>query len=716
MVNFVGREDAMTTLHEQLQQSERVAISAVSGMGGIGKTELALQYAHHHKKETYPGGVCWLRARDENVGVQLVSYAKVQMELNPPDNFDLDQQVAYCWRNWEPDQGDVLVILDDVVEYEEVADYLPPVDPRFKVLITTRQQWLGESFQKLELKVLDETAALELLVSLVGESRIEAEAETAKALCADLGYLPLGLELVGRYLKRKPDVSLETMRQRLGLEHRSLEKASPEMTAKQGVKAAFELSWQELDADARILAGLLSLFALAPISWSWVESCLPEVDEEDLEDIRDDGLVNLSLLQRNEAGIYQLHPLIRGFLRGKLENEQICGGDTILPTLPEDLKRNICQVMVAEAQKIDQTPTREDILAITPAIPHIAEVAEKLIDWLTDDDLIAPFNCLGFFYEGQGLYFQAQPWREQCLQVTQTRLGENHPDVATACNNQGALYYYQGKYEKVEQLYLQAVNITKRLLKENHPDMATYLNNLGNFYKSQGRYQEAETRLLESLKILKSADNHVLLANCLNNLGEFNTSQGQYEKAENRFLEALTIYESIPEDKHLNLATCLNNLASLYYYQERYQDAKISYQRALDMRKRILGENHPQVASSLHNLAGLYFSQWQDRQAEPLFLEALRILESKLGEDHPDLVPYLNSLATLYCYQKRYQQSESFYVKSLNISIKKLGENHPYTQTVRKKYQEFLQQVVSANRQGELSAASLATMAKMQQQ
>ncbi len=438
MVNFVGREDAMTTLHEQLQQSERVAISAVSGMGGIGKTELALQYAHHHKKETYPGGVCWLQARDQNVGVQLVNYAKVQMELNPPDNFDLAQQVAYCWRNWEPDQGDVLVILDDVVEYEKVADYLPPVDPRFKVLITTRKQWLGESFQKLELKVLDETAALELLVSLVGESRIEAEAETAKALCADLGYLPLGLELVGRYLKRKPDVSLETMRQRLGLEHRSLEKASPEMTAKQGVKAAFELSWQELDADARILAGLLSLFALAPISWSWVESCLPEVDEEDLEDIRDDGLVNLSLLQRNEAGIYQLHSLIRRFLRDKLD--RICRVGKILPTLPEDLKRSICQVMVAEAQKIKQTPTREDILAITPAIPHIAEVAGNLTDWLTDDDLTWPFIGLGRFYEGQGFYSQAEPWYQQCLLVSQTRLGDNHPDVATSLNNLAGLW------------------------------------------------------------------------------------------------------------------------------------------------------------------------------------------------------------------------------------------------------------------------------------
>ncbi|NET16265.1 MAG: CHAT domain-containing protein, partial [Okeania sp. SIO1H6] len=362
--NFVGRDEAMDTLHQQVQATERVAITSITGMGGIGKTELALQYAHHHfQQKTYRGGVCWLEARGVDVGIQIVNFARSELNLNPPEDYDLQTQVRYCWRNWL--EGDVLVIFDDVVEYENISDFLPPAELRFKVLITTRRQLLGQSFHRLELEVLDEEAALELWVSFVGEARIQGELEEAKALCADLGFLPLGLELVARYLERKTDLSLAKARQRLGLEHKSLEQFSQDMTGERGVAAAFELSWQELGEDERELGRLLSLFAPAVIPWSLVAECLPEVDEEDLEDRRDDGLMNLSLLQRVDEGSYQLHRLIREFFRGKLSESSSV----------EEMKRSVCQVAVIEADKIPEALTNQIILAIEPAIPHLEEVA-----------------------------------------------------------------------------------------------------------------------------------------------------------------------------------------------------------------------------------------------------------------------------------------------------------------------------------------------------
>ena len=115
--------------------------------------------------------------------------------------------------------------------------------------------------------------------------------------------MPLGLELVGQYLNVKPDLSLLKMQQRLedsGLEHKAVKNPTIRATAKKGVKAAFELSWVELSERARKLACLLSLFALAPIPWRLVEQCLPDENEEELEDCRDDELVKLSLLKRTE--------------------------------------------------------------------------------------------------------------------------------------------------------------------------------------------------------------------------------------------------------------------------------------------------------------------------------------------------------------------------------------------------------------------------------
>ncbi|NEQ71013.1 MAG: hypothetical protein F6K21_37095 [Symploca sp. SIO2D2] len=207
MIKFVGRGQTLSSLHQKLQERERVAIFAIAGMGGVGKTELALQYSlYHQQRKTYAGGICWLQAGEVDIGTQIVNFARIQLDLQPPDDWDLEKQVSYCWRRWR--EGEVLIVLDDVRDYQDLESYLPPAESRFKLLITTRRQWLGESFEQLNLEVLSEAASLELLVSFVGEARIDREINEAKQLCGDLGYLPLGLELVGRYLKRKQDLSL----------------------------------------------------------------------------------------------------------------------------------------------------------------------------------------------------------------------------------------------------------------------------------------------------------------------------------------------------------------------------------------------------------------------------------------------------------------------------------------------------------------------------
>jgi len=448
-VNFVGREDAMAQLHEQLQQQERIAITAVvTGMAGVGKTELALQYALYHKeKSTYPSGICWIGVQGETVGVQLLEFAKSLLGLFPPDDLNLRGQLDYCWARWQP-PGDVLLILDDVHQYSEIQDYLPPQEQRFKVLITTRQHWLAASFEQLRLPVLSESAALALLESLIGASRLQAELEVGKGLGAWLGYLPLGLELVGRFLKRRTNWTLARMQQQLidkGLRLSALQDRSADMTAQRGVEAAFEVSWEELNQPARDLGCFLSLFALAPIPWRLVvERCLSAEDEAELEEIREEQLLNLHLLQAGKGEVYQFHPLVRQFFQAKLALRE--DGD--------ELKRSFCRGMVEEAKTIPQDLTKEQVEAVALSIPHIAESATELEKWLEDEDLIPSFEGLGLFYKGQGLYEEAEPWFKQCLEVTRRRLGEEHPDVATSLNNLAALYNSKGRYNEAEPLHL----------------------------------------------------------------------------------------------------------------------------------------------------------------------------------------------------------------------------------------------------------------------
>lgn len=88
VVEFVGREEELQNLHQLLQDNKQVAIVAIAGMGGVGKTELALQYAIQHR-DTYNAGLCWLLAKTGDVGIQVVQFARTQLDLNPPEDFDI---------------------------------------------------------------------------------------------------------------------------------------------------------------------------------------------------------------------------------------------------------------------------------------------------------------------------------------------------------------------------------------------------------------------------------------------------------------------------------------------------------------------------------------------------------------------------------------------------------------------------------------------------
>ena len=522
-------------------------------------------------------------ARQADVGNQIVSFGRTYLDLKPPEDFDLLSQVKYCWGHWR--EGQVLVVLDDVVDYEGIKAYLPPAEPRFSLLLTSRQK-LGASIKQLNLNVLSIAAALELLRSLVeDDQRVDGELEDAKALCEWLGYLPLGLELVGRFLsfENNLDLSLAEMLhelQEISLEADALVERGGDMTAERGVAAAFELSWQRLEQKARLLGCCLSLFAVAPISWSLVQDVRKEKNTRDLKKVRG-VLVKFNLLKRVGQETYQLHSLIKKFFRGKLEELVVV----------DDYKSSFCQVMVGEARKIPETLTLKDIETVSSSIPHLGEAARTFTHWIGDEDLIWPFLGLGRFYKGQGDYEQAKPWLEQCLSITGDRLGEEHRYVATSLNNLAWLYQSQGKYSEAEPFYRKALQMSKHLLGEEHPDVATSLNNLAALYKFKGKYSEAETSYLEALQM------------CKHFLGE----------------------------EHPNVATILHNLAALYYSQGRYSEAEHFYLEALNMRKSLLGQKHPDVAESLNNLAGLYQSQGRYQEAESFYLKALQIAESLLG-------------------------------------------------------------------------------------
>jgi tetratricopeptide (TPR) repeat protein len=511
---FVGRTHELDTLHQLLQRYDQVAIA---GIAGVGKTELVLQYAKANFNH-YTGGICWFLDRSD-LGVQIVEFARLHFcDFTIPDKLTPTTQVQYCWQHWTPIEGDILIVIDNVSNYSQIQPYLPPLSSRFKILITTAQQ-LEQPVPILPLDVLTPSDALELLASRIGKYRVndtrgkpfvvipkqrrgkntvvpplsQEGQGVGEQLCELLDYLPLGVELVGRYLEQERNLSLGKMRSRLQkqlLTRKAIveleDKTNITLTTHPSVAAAFELSWQRLTEEARDLGCLLSLFALAPIPWAQVESVVGQLYlpgallgklldssptnshakienliQSLLENLKKDRqkLEQLHLLYCTGEECYQLHSLIRGLFREKLEKLE----------LSENIKHSFCQVMVAVAKQIPDSPTRDLIETVTSAVPHVVEAVTQLRGLMSEEELIELFDGLGWFYQSQGFYDQAAPWREQSLSLTQTRLGSDHPDVATQLNNLAWIYYAQARYTEAEPLSVQALKICEQQLGSEHP-------------------------------------------------------------------------------------------------------------------------------------------------------------------------------------------------------------------------------------------------------
>ena len=695
---FVGREQALKNLHKQLQESERIAISTLTGMGGIGKTELALRYAltdrnNDLEDRRYKSGICWINVSDQgNVGTQILNFAKNYLKISVLEEGELEDRVKHCWQYWG--EEDTLIIFDDVRKYRQIKDFLPPQQKRFKIIITTRKQKLAKDIKLFTVKLLDEKAALDLIKSFIGEDRVNNELEEAKLLSKDLGYLPLGLELVARLLYFYQHWSISKARQVLKENkliaqeenideniREDIEEAIVEMTAQKGVRTAFEITWKQLSQESQTVAYYLSLFGDSSINYELIQELCFWQNEEHLRNILDRKLVNLSLIKTTGDKVYEIHTLIHQYLREKLEASE----------LAIVAKEAYCQLMVGISKQIPEQPIKSEIEALTSIIPHLTVAAKELNQWINDDELIRHYLGISRFYKAQGLYKEAEPWYKECLDIIKQRLGKDHPYVATSLNNLAYLYSVQGRYEEAEPLYLQALKLRKKLLGGDHPDVATSLNNLAYLYQAQGRYEEAEPLYLQALELRKKllGEDHLNVANSLNNLALLYKAQGRYEEAEPLYLQALELRRKLLGEDHPDVATSLNNLALLYKAQGKYEEAEPLYLQALKLRKKLLGEDHPDVANSLNNLALLYKDQGRYEEAEPLLKQALELRRKLLGEDHPDVATSFNNLAYLYQAQRRYSESETLYLQALQLSQKLLRKDHPNTKTFKQNYESM---------------------------
>ncbi|HJT57889.1 MAG TPA: FxSxx-COOH system tetratricopeptide repeat protein [Ktedonobacteraceae bacterium] len=739
---FTGREQLLIDLHTHFTQATAAVLTqppAITGLGGIGKTQLAVEYAYRYREDYHY--VPWANASERVVLSD--AFVKLARDLQLPERDQQDQTlIVEAVKRWLSTHDDWLLILDNADDLTLAADFMPSGD-KGHLLLTTREAATGRIAKGFAVdKMSEDEGVLFLLrrahILTSSDTPITQASENDQKLAAEIvremDGLPLALEQAGAYIDENQSSLadyLKAYRQRQASLLGRKGRASPDYP--NSVATTWSLSFEQVEKSDPTAAELLRFLAfLAPdaIPEELIVAGASELGPQ-LEPIADDEtllneaigtLRRYSLVHRNiDKHLLAIHRLVQTVLKTSMAEEvkrqwverAVRAIHEAFPDVQDINQWAQCEryiphaLMCAALIDIYTLEFSEAALLLNQTAYYLSDhaqykEAESLLRRGLEIDQAAygpehpevatTLNNLAELYRNQGRYEEAEPLYQRSLEINQAIYGPEHPAIANNLNNLALLYNDQGKYEEAEPLYQRALEIDHAAYGLEHPAIAKYLNNLALLYNNQGKYEEAEPLYKSALKIDQEAYGleHPDVAKDLNNLALLYYSQDKYEEAEPLYQRAFAIWEQMLGPAHPLTATSLNNLALLYYSQGKYEEAEPLFQRALDIDQAVYGPEHPDVARDLNNLAGIYRSQGKYEEAEPLLKRAFAIYEQVLGPTHPNAANCLNNLAELYGSQGKYEEAEPLFHHALAIWEHVLGPKHPNTIIARKNYDGLL--------------------------
>ncbi len=673
-------------MHGDLQRGDYVALA---GMGGVGKTELATQYARRYEDKY--GGIVWFNARETNLPGEVLKFFSLQgLEIPQKDQQErlltLKEQVAWCWSKYPDSDLPILIVFDDVTDLANLREAVP-TNSGFRVLVTTRLRNLDRNFiQEIPIDVLspdkEPGKALELLQRLLGEGdkRVENQPETAANICACLEYLPLGIDLVGGYLVKDPEISLTMMLQRLQeqkLAEAALQNRETLNSTQLGIKAAFTLTWERLNPLTQQLGKFLSLFSPQSILWElvvWVATESQNIEQTDSDQVSQSAQAEFDGIAPPFQDEGNLLNLSTQELTDPNQVSQSAQADFVSVAPPFQGEGNLLNWSEEELNEARKQLYERNLLQKVEKTEGYYQI-HSLVRWFLQSQLAESGEM--------------QSLLERTFTSAMITIARQIPESPTSED----IEIFKDTNPHLEELGRRLIAEVKEKEQGQINSLASVLEDeviwvfvgVGRFYEGQGLYQLAEPWCEECVEVCQVlfAGDHPNVATSLNNLAFLYNSQGRYANAEPLYVDALEMRKRLFAGDHPNVATSLNNLAALYDNQGCYAEAEPLYVDALEMRKRLFAGDHPDVALSLNNLAFLYNSQGRYAEVEPLYVDALEMRKRLFAGDYPDVATSLNNLAGLYRSQGRYAEAEPLLVDALEMCQRVLGVNHPTTVTVR---------------------------------
>jgi len=685
-VYFTGRDDLLDTLHNSLLTPGEgwPAIQALTGLGGVGKTQLAVEYAYRYRQEYQ--AVLWARAdTPENLASDGLALAHV---LRLPERNDANQEVVLgALKRWLQRHSSWLLILDNVNELALVSDFLP-AQYQGHVLLTTRIQATGAVAPSLPVPPLEVPEGARLLLrrarlfprDISGDESNLPQFRQAQEIVQSLEGLPLALDQAGAYIEEMGE-SLEGYLQIF--RRREADLLSYRGQAAAGhpspVSATFALAFEQAEQRSQPAANLLRLCAfLHPASiperlllneassGEQPGSLLPGIADEAELNVALSVLFQFSLIRRDPAArSLSMHRLVQSVVKGTMTEQE------------QRLWATRALILVSRAWPERGAAGWKRCQAY---LPHALVCADLLARWdLRTEDELRLLNEVGAYLSERAAYREAERLLLQALTLSERLHGAEDPTTAGVLQDLGWLAHRRGQQAQAEERYQRALAIRERILGEHHPQTAQTLYTLGLLYLNRRELVQAEQLLQRALAIQEQqlGPEHPHVAEALNALGMLARARGEYEQAEVLYRRALAIRELRLGADAPETATSVSNLATLAFNRGNYAEAGPLYRRALEMRERILGPEHPDTATILSALALLADLQKRYAEGEPLARRALAIQEEALGREHRETAQTLLTLAMLCYHQGNLEEAETHAQEALAVRERVLSPHDP---------------------------------------
>jgi len=690
--HFKGRAELLKALYDKLCQSlpdqynHRVALY---GLGGVGKTQLALEYVYQHYRDsqTYDR-VYWVSADSQasfftalqEIGVRTHCLLE-NKDLKPPE-------IAARVIRWLNKQENLLFVLDNLDDISVAEEYLLEMAPCRHMLITTRNEHCDDiPAEGLQVPVLDTSEAVELLlrrckVGAVGE-KTEAEIEAAQEIVMELGCLPLGIDQAAAYIREAShDIFqfLPSYRQNRKFHHNRTSKRN-RMYSK-SLATTWSLSFQKVQENNEGAAHLLKLLAFLNPDGVLIEFL--EAGKEGLtgqlhEIVADRTrlynalaeLTRFSLVGRHDevAPRITMHRLVQSIIQNDLPSSEFNSiVETVIGLCESAFPRSESNGRyTVELRQLGRAYLEQVIVAFRVVRRSSSARAGTLL-WY-----------VGIFLLDDGNYSLAEEVLTKALEIATSLNGVEDLDTLLLVNQLGLAHWYQRKLDDAQRLQVRGVEGLEILLGKEDTRTLRAMGNLALTYRYQGKLEDAQ-RLQETVfevmeNELGKEDPATLRA--MGNLALTYYHQGKLEDAQ-RLQE--TVFERMENElgkEDPAILRAMGNLALTYYLQGKLEDAQRLQETVFGLRQKLLGQSHPETSMAMTDLAITY----RDRGMLPRSLELLEDAADKqtgiLGPNYTTTLFTYSQLAISYAQDGRLDDAITLLESTLESQKRIMGENHP---------------------------------------